>query len=744
MRRSVLRPVCRLAGLALLLIVFAPPLAGAATVSGFVHSAEDGEALARAGVSLAETRYGTVANEKGFYVLAGIPAGRYRLVISHAGYRPEVRAIDLEERTALDLSVELAPQPIEIEAVEVHAGPEERTLEPSKLTLQTRELGRVPSIAEVDLFRAVQTLPGVSSLSDFSSGLYVRGGSADQNLILLDDVDVYNPSHLFGFFSTFNVDAVKTVDLQKSGYPARYGGRLSSLLDVHNRDGNRKRMQGRGRFSIIAANATLDGPWSKGSWMLAGRHTYIEPLANAADYDIPYNFYDLHAKLNYDVTPSNKTSLSAFRGRDRLDWDQQSLDVLLDWGNDTGSLQWTHLFGNDLFSHFVLGGSRFESKGIIAFQDFEFGMANRIEDISLKGNLSYAPSSRHLIDFGFETKALDFLFRRSRGDEELEFSYDGFYGALYGQDSWELSPLWQVQPGLRLDYYSGGDYFDLGPRITVRRRLDPLTSIHLTYGRYFQYLNLVSEEGASFADMWFPVDETLAPGRADQIVLGVDLGPFESFDLSVEAYWKEYGNLVEFSEEFGNSLIEENADLGEAFLSGDGRAWGGEVFIRNRYRGFEGWVGYALGDTRRTIRGFNYGEEFHPAYDRRHQIVLMQEKDLGRRWNLTMQFRYGSGQPTTLASGRYAVRDITGREYETVLPGDLNAHRLPDYHRLDVGLTYRIEFGSWTIEPNLQIVNLYNHENVYIRYYDTTENPVETEDVTMLPFLPTIGVNVAF
>ena len=479
--------------------------------------------------------------------------------------------------------------------------------------------------------------------------------------------------------------------------------------------------------------------------MIAGRHTYIEGLAKAAGLEIPYNFYDLHGKFNYDVTPENKTSLSVFRGRDQMDWDRENLDVLLDWGNDTWSTQWTHLFNQRLFSHFLIGGSRFDSEGRFAFQDFVFRMRNRIQDICAKGNLSYTPSASHLIDFGFEAKALDFDFMRARGDdEELSFGYDGIYGGLYVQDSWKTPTPWQIQSGLRLDYYSEGDYLDLGPRITVRRPVGEKALAHLTYGRYYQYFNLVSEEGASFGDMWFPVDETLAPGSSDQFIFGLDLGPFDHFDLTAEMYYKSYGNLVEFSTEFGMSLIEEDAKLGEAFLTGKGHAYGADLYLRDGIGGLEGWIGYALGDTRRTIDGFNYDEEFHPQYDRRHQVVLMQEYSFGRGWTANLNFHYGSGQPTTLGAGRYTVRDIAGREHDAILPGVLNACRLPDYHRLDVGLTYHIDLGETVLEPTLQIINIYNHKNVYIRYYDTAKNPVEIEDVTMLPFLPTIGITIAF
>ncbi len=744
-RRYVRSILLGIAATNLLPVAIAASPAGTATLSGFVRGADNGEALAYANVFLAGTGRGAITNQKGYYAIAGIPAGSYEVSFGYIGYRPETRSVTLSDGQEATLTVEMQPQAVVLEPVEVKAGPSELTIEPSRISMQTRELSMLPAVAEADLFRAVQSLPGVSSLSDYSAGLYVRGGSADQNLILLDDIDVYNPSHLFGFFSTFNVDAVKTVELQKSGYPARYGGRLSSLLDVHNRDGNRKEFQGVGRVSVIASSATIEGPWPHGSWMLSGRHTYIEQLARALDIDLPYRFYDVHGKVNYDPGANDRTSLSYYTGKDRLNWDKTGLDVVLDWGNDTWSTQWTHLFNTRLFSHFVLGHSSFDSRAEVAFRDFAFKMDNRIDDLSMKGNLSYTTSASHLVDFGGETKVLDFTFHREAGEEDqLTFKYDGVYGAVYAQDNWKISPVWQLQTGLRADYYSKGDYLRLGPRIAVRRNLNELLSAHASYGRYSQFLNLVSQEGASFADMWFPVDKTLSPGGADHFILGAEAGPLEHFDLSVEGYYKPYANVVEFSEEFTRSLVTPDATVGQLFNSGTGDAYGADVYVRNRYPWAEGWLGYAWGVTNRRIRGYNFGEEYHPDYDRRHQFVLMQDCPLGRRWRLNVSYRYGTGQPMTLAAGRYTVRDLNGREFDTVLEGEKNAYRLPSYQRLDLGLFYEKRFRGWSIEPNLQIINVLARKNVYIRSYDLTRNPAVFEDVTMLPFLPTLGINVSF
>ena len=722
-----------------------PAVSQAATVSGFVRSAADGEALIYANVYLEDAPYGAMTNAQGYYVIPDIPAGYYQIVFSYMGFSSKTRSLSLDEDEAVSLTVELNILPIEMGAVEVEARRSEGVPQPSTVSLSNYQMVNVPSAIEADLFRAVQSLPGVSTLSDFSSGLYVRGGSADQNLVLLDNVDVYNPSHLFGFFSTFNVDAVKRVDLQKSAYPARYGGRLSALLDVHNRDGNRKRVAGVARLSLIDANLTLDGPWPRGSWMVAGRRTFLGFLGKTAGIEVPYRFYDLHGRVNLDTDRGDRGSLSLFRGRDRLDWEQGSSDLILEWGNDTFSTQWTHPIGSRLFSHFLIGGSRFISDVSAVFQDFSFSMANEIEDVSVKGNLSYARSEGEILEFGFEAKDLAFSLRQEIGDDsEVEFAYDGIYGAVYGQYSFDFASRWQALAGLRLNYYSQGDYLGLDPRATLKRKFNDFLSAHASYGRYHQYLNLVSEGGVGVGDQWFPIDETLKPGQADHYVLGIDLGPYDRYSLSVEGYYKSYDNVVEFSDEFGRSLIEGDAKLGDAFDSGEGSAYGFDVYLRNRLWGFEGWLGYSYGDTRREIQGYNYGREYHPVYDRRHQVVVMQEYRVRSRWRFNFNFRYGSGQPTTLGSGRYTVLDITGREYDEILPGELNAYRLPAYHRLDMGITYDTEYRGLDIAPTLQIINAYDHENVWYRYYNTSDNPVEIVDVNMIPAIVTVGVKVAF
>lgn len=720
-----------------------------ATLSGFVRDADNLEGLYGANAFLANTRFGAITNVEGYYTITSIPPGEYEVYYSYMGYETIKKPITIKKATEdILIDVEMQTKAIEMDAVEVTGDKLEKEIRPSLIQMKSPALKKVPQVAEADLFRAVQALPGVSTLSDFSSGLYVRGGSPDQNLILLDDIDVYNPTHMFGFFSTFNVDAVKSVELQKGGYPARYGGRLSSVLDVHNRDGNRKEFQGTTRLSFLSASATLEGPWQKGSWMLSGRRSYIEQAGKALlDEKIPYYFYDFHGKINYDVSQSDLTSASFYSGKDNLDWDQERIKMYVNWGNDTFSSQWTHLFSSRLYSRFIFAGSQYKSEAKITFLgDFSFKMLNEVRDMALKGILSYNAGANHNIDFGFENKFLNFSLERTMGDSEFKLDYDGIYSALYAQSHYELNPVWEMQTGIRASYYSEGDHINFTPRLSIRHYLNENFTVHGTYGKYYQYLNMILEEGFSAGDMWFPVDETINPGRAHHYIFGFQYDPQTIFSIEAEAYYKDYDNLVELDDEYVNSgeISDENKNLDLYVNTGVGRAYGFDVYLKNNFAGLEGWVGYSFCDTKKQIEDYNFGKEYYPQYDRRHQIVLMEDMNLGKGFKLNFAFKYGSGQPFTRATARYSTVDVGGKEYDNVLEGEKNKYRLPDYHRLDIGLYYRKKFKNWAIEPYFQVINVYNRENVFVRSYDTDKNPAEYEDVTMLPLFPSLGLNVEF
>ncbi|MFZ5517747.1 MAG: TonB-dependent receptor [Candidatus Zhuqueibacterota bacterium] len=720
----------------------------AGTIHGFVREKDSKEPIIMSNVWLKDTTIGTTTNMKGYYVLSSLQPGSYEICIRYIGYKPVSRTITIATGDDIELDVYLEPEALEIEEVVVSAERDKRELDvqTSQVTVSVPQIRAIPQVAEPDLFRSLQLLPGVATLSDFSAGLYVRGGSADQNLILLDHIDVYNPNHMFGFFSSFNTDAIKSVELIKGGFPAAYGGRLSSVLDVVNKEGNRQEFQGVARLSLLSATTTLEGPWKKGSWMVSGRRTYLDIASKIVDFDLPYYFYDGHAKINFDIDKNNQASLSFYAGNDVLDLSRESTDIMLDWGNKTFSAQWTHLFSSKMFSHFVFAGSRFDSDTEVKFDEISFGTTNQVRDLALKGSVTYSPSNRHYMDFGFETKYLNFDLNYSIVDTKYLNNFTGYYSSLFFQDNYKLSPFFILQTGLRLDNYSDGGYTRLDPRVSLKRLISDQFNFTVTFGRYHQFLNLVQMEGMSFADMWFPVDETFTPGKADHYIVSLNYDNRQSFSFTLDAYYKDYTNIAEYRspEMRGADETLENQTAAQNFLKGQGKAYGFDTLIRNNIWGFEGWIGYSLCFTKKQVDDYNFGLEYYPTYDRRHTITTIQDYRLSRKWRMNFAFKYGSGQPYTEATARYAVIDPAGRLHYEALDGEKNKYRLPAYHRLDVGLFYNTTWFKLPVEIFIQAVNVYNRDNVWYRIYNVADNPATVEEITMIPFVPTAGFSIHF
>ncbi|MDZ4181401.1 MAG: TonB-dependent receptor, partial [Candidatus Cloacimonadaceae bacterium] len=501
-----------------------------ATVSGFVTRGGSGEPLQYVNVRIAGTKIGGQTNKKGYYVLNITQPGNYVLdfsLISYIDTSIPFTVGTLGEEVKVDAVLDRGSIELNKTVVTADADPslEGTQIRNSLVRQNTEDIKMVVSPVEADIFRAVLTLPGVAPISDFSSGLYVRGGSPDQNLILLDDIDVYNPNHFGGIFSTFNSDAVESVDLIKGGYPAKFGGRLSSVLDVTNRQGNRMRHQGVARLSLISSSATLEGPLhignQNGSYMASLRRTYVEVLKQFYDELPDYYFYDGQVKVNWDLDARNKFSFSSYFGRDDLSFDFGSV-LALDWGNKTFTTQWVHLFSPTLFSQFVFAGSEFKSNFDQISKEGEkvFQRINGIHDLSSKAMLSWKPNNQHQVDWGYEIKwnntwlKMDTTYQYEENAlPDVEVS--SLTSAVYVQDVWDINELWTLQPGLRAAWYRTlklkptgipeASYVNLEPRVSLRRNLDVGESVYANFGIYHQYLTLMSMEVSTPFDIWFPL-----------------------------------------------------------------------------------------------------------------------------------------------------------------------------------------------------------------------------------------------
>ncbi|HEU4724029.1 MAG TPA: TonB-dependent receptor plug domain-containing protein, partial [Candidatus Eisenbacteria bacterium] len=597
----------------------------------------------------------------------------------------------------------------------------------------------------------LQLLPGIQAASDVSSGLYIRGGGPDQTLILLDQIPLYNPTHAFGFFSTFNPSAIKDVALYKGAYPSTYGGRLGAVLDVSNRDGNRNRFHGQGGVSLIAARATFEGPIRDGSWILSARRTYLDPILDAARGDsseIPdYYFYDVNARVNRSLGGSDNVMISGYRGRDalHLDLDEGSF-VDISWGNFAGTARWTHRFGPGLFGNFLAAASRYTSETKVSIFSTPIRFANRLLDLSLKGDLDWRLGRGHEIDAGLLASQFHFTFDQAfnqvvqPGLNERPASL-----ALYAEDQWTLSPRATVRPGLRAELFGDRGRWSVEPRLSASALLTDRVRFKVGGGAYTQHLQLVSTEGFSGADFWVPTDKTAEPGRSWQAVSGVEWKVSEKHSLSAESYYTSLRNLVQLDNQ--RAADAQGTSTEELFFTGgSGWASGVELFAEQKTGPLTGWIGYTLGWSRRRWDEVNQGYTFPPKYDRRHDLKIVAEYKR-RLWSYGASFLYGTGQAFTPAAARYTLTEpTTGTtpKDDLLLPGAKNSARLLPYNRLDVSITRHGHLFGAKADYFLQIFNVYSRRNEWFVQYDADNPETEPEITHQLPIVPTIGLNFEF
>ena len=739
-------------------LLVAMPLAAqtpGATLSGFVTDADNGEALILAAVVVEGLQLGAVSNNSGYYAVKQVPAGTHVVSTSHIGYQTRWDTLSFSADEAVRFDVALVPKPVDIgEEVVVEAERSEeleQATQSSFIALQVEPLQQMPAVGEADLLRSLQLLPGIQSASDFSSGLYVRGGGPDQTAILLDHIPLYNPSHLFGFFSTFNPDAIKDVQLYKGAYPAAYGRTLGAVLDVSNREGNRQRFSGRGGISLIASRLLAEGPVGQGSWMMAGRRTYLEPVLSAVrsfDVDIPLNyyFYDFNGKVNQRWGDDTFT-VSTYWGQDDLRVDAEEEDESfadLRWGNRALTARWTRVFSPTLFGHFMAAGSSYENTLLFSFFGTEFGVTNSIRDWSLKGDVDYFANRDHTLTLGFLATLFEFDYSQSFNQEEQVNLYQkSVLASAYVQDEWQAGPITRLRLGGRGTYFSVGDRLHFTPRLSLSHALSDKIRIKAAAGMYRQYLQLITTEVFSGGDFWVPLDNSVEPGRSYQGVIGTEWDPSRRYQLSVEAYYTDLANLVVLD----NAVAVDSEDTrSDGIFKSGGSGWasGVEIFLQRRTGALTGWIGYTLGWTRRTFPELNRGRAFPPKYDRRHDLSFVLSYNLGK-WRLGSNLVYATGQTFTPASARYSLREpTTGIVQDYVLPAERNSARLLPYHRLDASASR--DFGLWglDVEFYLQIFNLYSRRNEWFVLFDTNNPETKPEVFKQLPIVPTLGFNFSF
>lgn len=742
--------------LALLLALAAPGLA--ADLGGFVRDKASGESLPFVNVYLKGESRGTTTNESGYYALANLPAGAHTLIASLVGYRTFEKQISAGEKD-LVVNISLQEESIQLETTTIEAKRDEiesYDISPGRTTLQVKELKTAPAAIEADPIRTIQTLPGVSALSDFSVGLYVRGGTPDQNLVLLDGTDVYNASHLFGLFSTFPADAAKSTELLRGGYPAKYGDRLSAVLNVITDEGNKEEFKALGGVSLLASRLTLQGPVAKGSWLVSGRRTHLDPVLGIAKKALDakrfnYNFYDLQGKTHQVFSHSDQFTLAGYAGQDGLQYRFDEFDIDLTWGNRTFSSKWTHVFSSDLFGNFLVTGSRFKSNTRFNSEDVELNEFNRLTDLSLKGDLNYFPASNHAVEAGFLLKHMAVEYHFGEADQKwVDLNTKGYHHAFYLQDNWSLTHRLTLQPGLRFSYFTNGSYSGLAPRLATRYQLGVDTFLKGAVGRYHQYLFRLAREfqGISIlSNIWVMADSSAEPSEALHYIVGAETR-WQGIEVDAEAYYKDYGGLYEINYDNQTSV-----KIRDVLRRGDGRAYGFDLLLKRREGRHTGWLSFATGLSERTIENLNLDDQgreqpYKSKFDRRLSIDLIHSWRFRKKWTLNTALAYASGQPYTQVLGRGELVLPSTQRFEVQDKGELNAVRLPAYQRLDMGIERQFNFRAWDMKFFFQVVNLTNHKNLFNYFWSEGKpekrQPAKRRQIPMLPLLPSFGIDFNF
>lgn len=750
-------------------------------LQGQVLESKNGTALPGATVYAPGYKEGVSADAEGRFEI-GLPGDTATVRFGFVGYRPKLMRYGRSQR---GLTIVLEPEHLQEVVIDAEGTPQTKVqrTQMSVERLETRQAKLLPALfGEVDLLRILQLKPGVQSGGEGTTGLYVRGGGADQNLFLLDEAVIYNPSHLFGFLSVFNPDAVRNIDLYKGGFPANYGGRLSSVVDVRLREGNRDSMVATGGIGLISSRFTLEGPIQKGksSYIFSARRTYFDVATRAYNErqaprninnprysPIPdYYFYDMNGRLTFDLSERDRLYISGYLGRDVFGFQRRQFRFNFDWGNSLLSARLVHRHDARTTSEASVTLTDYRYNIRNAFDRFSFSLSSGIQDITGRLQISRKTLNNHQLVAGVTYTNHAFTVGRAQGgttDNSFRFSAGqslqaGEYAA-YASDQFNLTPRTELIAGVRLSgtTQAGTSYGGIEPRLIGRFTVSDKMAIKASYGRMYQYLHLVSPSATSIpTDLWYPSGPRVRPQVSDQVAAGYNLSlGGNKFFFSHELYYKKLANQVDFKD--GANLFL-NQQLDTTFIFGRGWAYGTELYLEKRIGRTTGWIGYTLAWTWRQFSEVDNGQPFHPRYDRRHDLSIVVSHQLNHRWSLSGTFVYGTGNAVTLPVGRAFVQDIGGSVGSppgfAVVPlyGRRNSFRMAPYHRADVSAVWLV--GRRRVNDlTFSIYNVYSRMNPYFYYIDTqTENPdgsgnitgFEARQVSLFPIIPSVTYNYKF
>lgn len=750
------------------------------SISGYVKDALTGELLIGASVEVVDSPIKSSSNSYGYFVL-DVPMAGGMLRVSYVGYQELIITLDSVAK-GTRLQLELTPLGKMLDEVVVSGKKENKNVSSPQmgaLNFSMEEVKNIPVVfGEKDIMKTIQLLPGIGKGGEGSSSFYVRGGGGDQNLILLDEATVYNASHLMGFFSTFNSDAIKDMELFKGGIPAQYGGRISSVVDIHMIDGNNKRFAAEGGLGLIASRLKLEAPIvkDKSSFMISGRRTYADLFLKLSNDETVNQsklyFYDLNTKVNYRINDKNTIYLSGYFGKDDLGYGKL---FSFDWGNATATARWNHVFNDKLFSNTSLIYSDFTYHVDVSTDESTFQIASKVENFNFKEDLTYYAHNNSTFRFGLNVlrQRISPASLQAQGNSAVNSidmeTRQGIESAIYGSHEWKPTGWLSMIYGLRVTdfmvtgpgtfytfdregdpidekYYGSGvikHHLDVEPRLSLSALLDTRQSIKASYNRIVQNLHQLTNTTSSLpTDQYVLSSINIKPQYADQVAIGY----FRNFDnntyeTSVETFYKYMGNQIDFR---NGADLQANRYLEGDLLFGQGRAYGMELFLRKVKGRFNGWISYTLAKSERQFEQINDGAWFNARQDRTHDISVVGLYELSKKWSLGATFVYYTGNAITFPSGKYQVDGKTLFYYT-----ERNGYRMPDYHRLDLSLTYepRREDKRWHSSWSFGLYNAYNRKNAYIidfRENENNPNITEAYKVALFGIIPSVTWNFKF
>lgn len=762
------------------------------TISGFISDFKNGERLIGASIYDQKSRLGTITNAYGFYSLT-LPKGNYEITFAQTGYGPVNQEIELSSDITLNIDLNQEIKISEVTVVADKVGSKVESSQMSQVNLSTETIKSIPALlGEVDVIKAIQLLPGVQSGTEGTSGMYVRGGGPDQNLILLDGIPVYNVNHLFGFFSVFNADGINAVQLITGGFPARYGGRLSSVLDISMKEGNNSGLHGTGSIGIVASRLTLEGPIIKDkmTFIVSGRRTYIDILARplikmqeSSDEKINmgYYFYDLNTKINYKFSDKSRLYLSAYMGNDKAyaksSYNYQSNgnyskeEFKLRWGNIIAALRWNYMFSNKVFSNTTLSYSRYqfltgiedESKYDGEKQHFKFSYISGIDDWAGKFELYYVPGPNHYFRFGVNNTYHTFnpgvhVYNELYNGNELDTTIGNKKihaneTFIYIEDEINLGKF-KTNLGVHASgfYVDQKTYLNIEPRLSVRYLVNKNWSIKAAYTIMNQYIHLLTNSTIGLpTDLWLPVTDSIKPQHSEQYAIGSAIALKSGFELGIEAYYKKMDNLIEYKE--GASFMAVNEDWQSKIEMGQGWSYGIEFLIRKNTGKTTGWIGYTLSWANRKFEAISESKIFPAKYDRRHDISFVLAHKFNEKVDMGLSWVFGSGNTATLPTEKYSssTNYLSNYYYSEIEYFETrNNFRMPTYHRLDFSINLHKQKKRGTRTWSFGAYNAYSRKNpffIYIDYdynYQTNTEKKVVRQVSLFPIIPFISYQFKF